>query len=218
VTTETRVLVADAHLPTRTGLRLVLERNGFEVVAEAADATGAVEAAARARPELCLVDADLPGGGIRAVGRIVARLPTDVVVLARKPRPVDALDAVRAGASGYLSANTDPQGIVRALKAVREGEIAIPRSLLGSVVDELRTRERGRRLRIRGQADIELTRRQAEVLGLLRDGLSTAEIAARLGLTPVTVRRHVALVLERLGAANRAEAVRLLDGVEPRED
>jgi DNA-binding NarL/FixJ family response regulator len=218
VTTETRVLVADAHLPTRTGLRLVLERNGFEVVAEAADATGAVEAAARARPELCLVDADLPGGGIRAVGRIVARLPTDVVVLARKPRPVDALDAVRAGASGYLSANTDPEGIVRALKAVREGEIAIPRSLLGSVVDELRTRERGRRLRIRGQADIELTRRQAEVLGLLRDGLSTAEIAARLGLTPVTVRRHVALVLERLGAANRAEAVRLLDGVEPRED
>lgn len=218
MTTETRVLVADAHLPTRTGLRLVLERNGFEVVAEAADATGAVEAAARARPELCLVDADLPGGGIRAVGRIVARLPTDVVVLARKPRPVDALDAVRAGASGYLSANTDPQGIVRALKAVREGEIAIPRSLLGSVVDELRTRERGRRLRIRGQADIELTRRQAEVLGLLRDGLSTAEIAARLGLTPVTVRRHVALVLERLGAANRAEAVRLLDGVEPRED
>jgi DNA-binding NarL/FixJ family response regulator len=218
VTTETRVLVADAHLPTRTGLRLVLERNGFEVVAEAADATGAVEAAARARPELCLVDADLPGGGIRAVGRIVARLPTDVVVLARKPRPVDALDAVRAGASGYLWANTDPEGIVRALKAVREGEIAIPRSLLGSVVDELRTRERGRRLRIRGQADIELTRRQAEVLGLLRDGLSTAEIAARLGLTPVTVRRHVALVLERLGAANRAEAVRLLDGVEPRED
>jgi DNA-binding CsgD family transcriptional regulator len=87
----------------------------------------------------------------------------------------------------------------------------VPRSLLGPLVERFRAGERGRRLSLPGRKDVELTRRQHEVLGLLREGLGTAEIAARLGLAPVTVRRHVGLVLEKLGAADRAEALRLVE-------
>jgi DNA-binding NarL/FixJ family response regulator len=74
VTKATRVLVADAHLPTRTGIRLLLERSGFEVCAEAANADAAVAAAQREQPEICLVDADLPGGGMLATARITSRM------------------------------------------------------------------------------------------------------------------------------------------------
>ena len=207
-----RVLVADGHLPTRTGIRLLLERSGFEVCAEAADAETAVAAAVREQPELCLVGADLPGGGMRATARITSNVPaTDVVVLAGAADEDGVADALRAGASGYLPAGSAPQGIVRALRAVRRGEAVVPRSLLGPLVERFRAGERGRRLSLPGRKDVELTRRQHEVLGLLREGLGTAEIAARLGLAPVTVRRHVGLVLEKLGAADRAEALRLVE-------
>jgi len=211
--------VADGHLATRTGVRLLLERNGFEVCAEAADADAAVAAALRERPDLCVVGADLPGGGILATARITAEVPaTDVVVLAGTADEDGVADALRAGASGYLPADSEPQGMVRALRAVRRGEAVVPRRLLGPLVERFRVGERGRRLNVPGRADVELTRRQSEVLNLLRDGLGTAEIADRLGVAPVTVRRHVGLVLEKLGAADRAEALRLLDEGERQRD
>jgi DNA-binding NarL/FixJ family response regulator len=212
VTRATRVLVADAHLPTRTGIRLLLERNGFEVCAEAANADAAIAAALREQPELCLVDADLPGGGIRATTRITSEIAaTDVVVIARAADEDGVTNALGAGASGYLAANSEPEGMVRALRAVARGEAVVPRTLLGPLVERFRVAERGRRLRVPGGGEVELTRRQSEVLSLLRDGLGTAEIARRLGLAPVTVRRHVGLVLEKLGAVDRAEALRLVD-------
>jgi DNA-binding NarL/FixJ family response regulator len=213
--TKPRVLVGDAHLPTRMGIRLLLERNGFEICAEAADADAAVKAVIRERPELCLLNADLPGGAIRATARIASQAPaTDVVVLADEADEDGVMDALRAGASGYLPADSDPEGLIRALRAVRRGEAAIPRRLLGPLLEQFRVGERGRRLSLPGRSDVELTRRQSEVLGLLREGLDTAEIAGRLGLAPVTVRRHVALVLAKLGAGDRAEALRMLEGEE----
>jgi DNA-binding NarL/FixJ family response regulator len=212
VTKATRVVVAGAHLPTRTGIRLLLERNGFEICAEAANASSAVEAALRERPELCLIDADLPGGGMLAAARISSGAPaTDVVVLAAEPDEDGVAEALRAGASGYLPAESEPEGLVRALRAVQRGEAAVPRWLLGPLVEQFRVRERGRRLSLPGRAQIELTRRQSEVLGLLREGLGTGEIAGRLRLAPVTVRRHIAVVLAKLGATNRAEALEMLD-------
>jgi DNA-binding NarL/FixJ family response regulator len=207
-----RVLVADGHLPTRTGIRLLLERSGFEVCGEAADADAAVAVALRERPELCLVGADLPGGGMRATAQITSKVPaTDVLVLAGAADEDGVADALRAGASGYLPADSAPQGIVRALRAVRRGEVVVPRRLLGPLVERFRVAERGRRLSVPGRADVELTRRQYEVLSLLREGLGTAEIAGRLGLAPVTIRRHVGLVLEKLGADDRAHALRLVE-------
>jgi DNA-binding NarL/FixJ family response regulator len=208
----TRVVVAGAHLPTRTGIRLVLERNGFEICAEAPDADSAVAAVLRERPELCLVDADLPGGAMLATARITTRAPaTDTVVLAAEADEQGVVDALHAGASGYLPLEADPEGLIRALRAVRRGEPAVPRSLLGPLVDQFRVRERRRRVSVRGGFEVELTRRQSEVLELLREGLGTAEMAARLGLSPVTVRRHLSLVLEKLGVSDRAEARDLLE-------
>jgi DNA-binding NarL/FixJ family response regulator len=208
----TRVVVAGAHLPTRTGIRLVLERNGFEICAEAPDANSAVAAVLREKPELCLVDADLPGGAMLATAQITTRAPaTDTVVLAAEADEQGVVDALHAGASGYLPLEANPEGLVRALRAVRRGEPAVPRSLLGPLVDQFRVRERRRRVSVRGGIEVELTRRQSEVLELLRDGLGTAEIAARLGLSPVTVRRHISLVLEKLGVSDRDEARHLLD-------
>jgi DNA-binding NarL/FixJ family response regulator len=208
----TRVVVAGAHLPTRTGIRLVLERNGFEICAEAPDANSAVAAVLREKPELCLVDADLPGGAMLATARITTRAPgTDTVVLAAEADEQGVVDALHAGASGYLPLESDPDGLIRALRAVRRGEPVVPRSLLGPLVDQFRVRERRRRVSVRGGFEVELTRRQSEVLELLRDGLGTAEIAARLGLSPVTVRRHLSLVLEKLGVSDRAEARHLLE-------
>jgi DNA-binding NarL/FixJ family response regulator len=208
----TRVVVAGAHLPTRTGIRLVLERNGFEICAEAPDANSAVAAVLREKPELCLVDADLPGGAMLATAQITTRAPaTDTVVLAAEADEQGVVDALHAGASGYLPLEANPEGLVRALRAVRRGEPAVPRSLLGPLVDQFRVRERRRRVSVRGGIEVELTRRQSEVLELLRDGLGTTEIAARLGLSPVTVRRHLSLVLEKLGVSDRDEARHLLD-------
>jgi DNA-binding NarL/FixJ family response regulator len=210
-----RVLVADAHLPTRTGIRLLLERNGFEICGEAADADGALSTAERERPQLCLVDASLPGGGIRAAGRIRSAVPrADVVLLAASADEKELIDALRAGVAGLVLKNLPPDGIVRALNAVRRGEVALPRSLIAHLVEEFRVRERGRRLTLPSGDDVELTRRQSEVLALLRDGLGTRQIAARLDLSPVTVRRHLAIVLGKLGVADRASALRLLGDAE----
>ena len=210
-----RVVVADAHLPMRTGIRLLLERNGFEICGEAVDAEGAVETSVRERPQLCLVDAGLPGGGVRAAGRIRSAVPAaDVVLLAASANEDELVDALRAGVAGVVLKDQPPEGIVRALKAVRRGEVALPRSLVARLVAAFRVRERARRVSLPGRDEVELTRRQSEVLALLRDGLGTGEIAARLDLSPVTVRRHLAIVLGKLGVADRASALRLLEEAE----
>jgi DNA-binding NarL/FixJ family response regulator len=209
------VVVADAHLPTRTGIRLLLERNGFEICGEAANADGAVDVAVRERPRLCLVDGGLPGGGLRAAARIRTLVPrADVVLLGGSVDGGELVDALRAGVTGFVLRDTAPEGIVRALHAVSRGEVALPRTMISHLVDEFRVRERGRRVNLPGRDDVELTRRQAEVLGLLREGLSTAQIAQRLDLSPVTVRRHLAIVLGKLGVADRASALELLAGEE----
>jgi two-component system, NarL family, nitrate/nitrite response regulator NarL len=130
-----RVLIAESQLPTRQGLRLVLQRNGFEICAEAADANTALKAALRERPALCLVDARLRGDGIRTAGRICSRVPdAEVVVLADKPDESELLEAVRAGASGYLQKNMNPEAFSRALHGALRGEPAFPRALLAPVL------------------------------------------------------------------------------------
>ncbi len=213
-----RVLIAESQLPTRQGLRLVLQRDGFEVCAEAADANAALRGALRERPALCIVDANLRGGGIRAAGRICSRVPnTEVVVLADKPDESELLEAVQAGASGYLQKNMNPEAFSRALRGALRGEPAFPRALLAPVLDEFRARHARRRLRLPGRPAVDLSRRESEVLDLLRRGLATAEIADRLDISPVTVRRHVGLLLGKLGVPDRAAALRLLERSESLE-
>ena len=205
------MLIADDHAPMRRGVRLALQEGGFNVVAEAADAETAIAEAVRAKPDVCLIDVRMPGGGIRAAGAIAARVPTSTVVMLTTVRD-DAymLAALKAGASGYLPKETDPRRLVQTLNAVARGEAALPRSLVASVIDELRTRESrdARRRALESEAKATLTNREWEVLRLLEEDRSTAEIAELLGVSPVTVRTHVAGVLAKLGVSDRKEAVR----------
>jgi DNA-binding NarL/FixJ family response regulator len=212
----TRVLIADDHPAARAGLRQVLEGHGFEVVAEAADAAGAIEAASQTRPDVCVLDIHMPGSGIYAAGEITRLLSESTVVMLTISRNDDDLfDALRAGASGYLLKDMDPARIPYALEGVLRGEAALPRALTARVLDEFRQRSRRRRLPLSGEPGVDLTSREWQVLELMRDGLTTAEIADRLFVTRVTVRRHVASVLRKLRVGSRQEAI---DRVEKRSD
>jgi len=207
------VLLADDHAAVRAGIRLALAGEGFDVVAEAPDAPGAVEAALREHPDIALLDVNMPGSGIKAAEEIAQALPeTTVVMLTVSRNDDDLFAALRAGAAGYLLKDTDPGRLPFALRGVLEGEAALPRGLVARLIDEFRTRGKRRRLPLMRQRGVELTEREWEVLEYLHDGLTTAEIAERLSISPVTVRRHVSEILKKLRVTSREEAVRLLDG------
>jgi two-component system NarL family response regulator len=203
--------LADDHVPIRVGTRLTLEAAGFTVVAEAASGDSAVRAALRHRPAVCLLEVRLPGGGIIAAQRILERAPqTKVVMLTVSESPDDLLAALRAGADGYLFKSADSGRLPIALRAILAGETTIPRALTAHVVNEMRARNRLQRLSVAGRS-VNLTERELEVLNLLRRGLSSGEIANRLGVSPVTVRRHLSLALKKLGARDRQSALELLN-------
>jgi DNA-binding NarL/FixJ family response regulator len=211
VKSQARILIANDHAATIAGLRQSLETGGFLVVAEAADAQEAVDRALVERPEICLLDVDMPGNGIWAASEITSRLPgTAVVMLSDSSEEADLFDALRAGALGYLLIDTDPERIPHALRGVLAGEAAIPRKLVLRLIDEFRSQGRRRRLPL-AAGGVELTSREWEVLNLMQRGFSTADTAARLFVSPVTVRRHVSRVVEKLGVPDRAAALRLLD-------
>lgn len=206
------MLVADDHPPTRAGVRAALTGNGFEVCAEAADARSAVEAALRERPDVCLMDIHMPGNGIEATEAIARQVPdTAVVMLTVSRSDADLFDALRVGARGYLLKDTDPRRLPLALKGVLEGEAALPRRLVALLIEEFRERRRHKWLPLLNQRGVELTAREWEVLELMRHGESTAEIAERLFISPVTVRTHVSAILKKLQVPNRKAAVELLD-------
>ncbi len=207
-----RVVIADDHAPTRAGVRASLEHGGFEIAGEAGDATAAVDVARRERPDVCLLDIHMPGSGIAAATRITDELPdTAVVMLTVSRNDDDLFDALRAGASGYLLKDTDPARLPLALRGVLSGEAALPRTLVARLIDEFRDRGRYRRVPVLGARGAMLTSREWEVLELLREGLSTKEIAERLFLSPATIRSHVAGILRKLRVADRAAAIRLLE-------
>jgi DNA-binding NarL/FixJ family response regulator len=205
------VLLADDHAAVRAGIRLALAGEGFHVVAEAADGPEAVAMAIDAKPDIALLDVNMPGSGIKAAEEIVIALPATMVVMLTVSRDDDNLfAALRAGASGYLLKDTDPGRLPYALRGVLDGEAALPRGLVARLIEEVRTRGKRRRLPLMRQRGVELTEREWEVLDYLHDGLSTAEIAERLSISPVTVRRHVSEILKKLRVSSREEAVSLL--------
>jgi DNA-binding NarL/FixJ family response regulator len=209
---QIRVLVADDHLPTREGVRLLLERAGMEICAEAADAQTAVEAAAREHPDICLLETLIPGSGIAATAEITRMLPrTPVVMFSSSGADESLFDSLRAGAAGYLLKDMNTESLPRALVAVLEGEAALSRRLVARLINEYRDRGHHRRARLPSGREVDLTSREWEVLDLLRQHLTTAEIASRLFISEGTVRTHVAAVLHKLGVPDRQSALRLLD-------
>jgi DNA-binding NarL/FixJ family response regulator len=205
-----RVLIAERAGPTRAGLRLALSGANFKVVAEAGDRDSAVEAAVEHQPEVALVSTDLAGGGIDAARLVVERVPgTKVVVLSPRLDGQELVAAVLAGAVGYLSKEISADRLPLALAGVLRGEVALPRRFTQQLLDELRGRDLGRTV-VAAHASSPLTDREWEVLRHLGDGASTGEIAQRLGIAEVTVRRHVSAVLGKLSVADRAGAVEVL--------
>jgi DNA-binding NarL/FixJ family response regulator len=205
------VLVADDHPPTRAGVRLALENGGFSVCAEVGDAVSAVEAAVRLQPSVCLLDIHMPGNGIAAADEIGRRVPeTAVVMLTVSQDDEDLFDALEAGAIGYLLKDTSPLRLPDALRAVLRGEAALPPHLVTKVVSEFRQRRRRRRVPLPGRKPVDLTDREREVLVMMRDGLTTAQMAERLFVAPVTVRTHIAAILRKLRVPDRHAAVELL--------
>ena len=205
-----RILLAEADVLTRTGVRVTLSAAGFAVVAEVADSDAAVTAAAETGPDLVLVGADLPPDALDAVRRISSADPVvRLVVLTRRPNGDELLDAVLAGASGYLGSQVDERRLPHALQGVLAGEVALPRRHTERLLEELR-RRRTQHAVLSAHASSPLTDREWEVLQLLAADASSADIARRLGISEVTVRRHISGAVSKLGVPDRAAAARLV--------
>jgi len=203
-------VLADAHPVARLAMRHALVRVGVRVVAEAADAAEALRAVRARRPSICLLDAALPGGGIAAADRIATAAPeTRVLVLLGSSEDEQLIAALHAGAAGCLLKEIEPDALGRAVRATLAGESPLPRAAAGRVIAALRARSRERRVRTSAGTWTQLSERESQVLELMGRELSTREIASQLGISAVTVRRHLSGTLRRLGAPDRQAALRL---------
>jgi DNA-binding NarL/FixJ family response regulator len=205
-----RVLVADDQDLVRIGLRTLLDsEDGLTVVGEAADGLGAVEQTRRHRPDVVLMDVRMPGiDGIEATRRIAADpalAGTKVVVLTTFEVDAYVFDALRHGASGFLTKDTKPGDLVRAIRLVAAGEALLSPSVTRKVVREFASRP-ARVLKPHPQLDA-LTDREREIVGLVGEGLSNDEIAERLVVSPATARTHVSRAMVKLSARDRAQLV-----------
>jgi len=207
---KTSVLIAADHQPTRMGVRLALA--GAAECFEAGDADEAVEVAVRDRPNVCFVDFDSPERSIRAAAEITAKVQdSSVVVMTPRIDEDEFIAAIRAGAVGYLSQGVDPARLPFVVRGVMRGEAAVPRALVARLLDELRGHEgRRRHLDLTEGRSAELTAREWEVVTLLRQGLATRTVAELLGISAVTVRRHLSTVQHKVGAGSRTELVTML--------
>ncbi len=211
---STRILVAETHPLTRFGIRRALEEQGFSITAEAADAAAAVEAAFRERPDVCLLDAELAGGVQDAMRTIASELPdAAVVVLTDKRDDGVVVDALCAGASGSVQKDVDPEHLALTLQVVLEGDVPLPRSVVTALLGESRASAWDDAAPPAGRpGGTALTRREREVLRLLREGRTTAEVAGQLFISKVTVRSHICAIVRKLGVADRQAAIRRLSG------
>jgi DNA-binding NarL/FixJ family response regulator len=204
-----RVLVAHEDAATRIGIRQALNRHAISVCGEAATAEAARQMVAARRPTVCLMSPGLPGGAARAA-RWVAAGPHRTTVLMFAPSDPDQelVDALRDGIAGWVRPDTSGNGLVAAVRAAASGEPVVPRASLGPIVDALRADGRRRLRATSGQAV--LTPREWRVVDLLGRGCSTAQAADRLGIEPVTIRRHLSSAMGKLGVSDRQAALRIV--------
>lgn len=206
-----RAVLVDDHPTLRASLRRVLEADGFVVCGEADGPEEGTRVVHESDPDVCLVGARMEGAleMISSISGENGDGGTVVIVLTASRSTESMVDAIRAGASGYLLKEMNPERIPAAVRGALAGEAAMPRTLVARLIREIQRLGRGPMLPGPGGL-VELTPRQWEVLGLMADRLETAEIAERLMVSPVTVRRHAATIQRRLGVADRAAAVEML--------
>ncbi len=207
-----RVVVGDGDADTRSAVIAALEGNQCVVCGEAGTTDEVIAVAVEQRPDVVLLDVDLPGHGITAAREIARRLPaTALVMFAAKADDDDLLDSLRAGASGYLMKDTDPARLGFALRGVLNGEAAIPRHLVRRLTEEFRAPALPRFVQT-SPAAAKLTAREWQVMELLGAGLTTDQVARRLFLSRSTVRVHVSSALKKLRVTDREAAFALLRG------
>ena len=208
-----RVLIAEDQALLRSTLAALLQAEpGMSVVGLAEDGSRAVALAAELRPDVVLMDIQMPGfTGIEATTRICADpalAATRVLILTMFEIDDYVLGALRAGACGFLLKDTDPQPLVDAVRTVHEGQSLLSPQVLARLVARMPRTVSAGASRSTWASDVEhLTPRQREVLLLIARGLSNTEIEVELGITRATCRSHITALLARLGARDRAQLV-----------
>ena len=204
-----RVIIADDQALVRAGIRRILEADpAIEVSAEAADGLQVVSLAARAGPDVVVLDVRMPElDGIEATRRIIdgSSEPPGILILTTYGAEEYVFEALRAGASGFVLKDAPPEELVAAVKVIATGDALLAPSVTHAVIREF-VRQSPSSLSGRTEAD-QLTKRELEVLMLIAKGLSNAEIGEQLFISPATVKTHVAHLLRKLGVRSRAQAV-----------
>jgi len=198
-----RVMLVERHAFVRAAIRQTLAVPAIELVGEAVSAEETLELVPQLRPDVLLVDVDLPGmDGIELVRDLAPRVPaTRIVMLTGSARIEDVVAAIRAGAVGYLTLDLSPEALVRALMGLREGDLAMPRRLAAQLVSQLVKPSTSRHMG-------GLSEREGQVLALVAEGMTDREVGRVLGISVRTVGRHVGSLLAKLSVRNRAEAAR----------
>ena len=204
-----RVLLADDQPLVRTGFRMILDAEpDIEVVGEAGDGADAVREAVRLRPDVVIMDIQMPiEDGISATERISASGTARVLVLTTFHLDNNVVGALRAGASGFLLKDADATKLVEAIRLVHAGDAVVAPAVTRRLLDRFAQRLPTERAGAAPKALSGLTERETEVFTLVARGLSNAEIAAELVVTETTVKTHVHHLLTKLGARDRVQLV-----------
>ena len=204
-----RVMLVDDHALVRSAVRQAIDAPDVELVGEAGSAEDAFALALAVRPDVMLLDIDLPGmNGIQMLEELGPRLPdTKIVMLTVSDSERDMIEALARGAAGYLTKDLNPEALLRALRGTQQGELAMSRRYAARVMRHFI--EAARKGRTGSAGGLEgLSPRENDVLRMLADGLTDREIAQALVISPRTVETHVSNILHKLDVRKRAEAAR----------
>jgi two-component system nitrate/nitrite response regulator NarL len=198
----TEVMIVDDHSIMREGLKAVISKQpDFRIVGEAADGRQAVHKAAELRPDVILMDINMPYGGLAATVDIMQRFPeTKILMLTVSDKEDDLINAVKAGARGYLLKGMMGDQLVAALKSVAEGGAIFTPAMAAKLVEDFRTMDH------KSTAETKLTEREMEVLSLVARGASNKEIATQLDVSEPTVKAHLRNIIGKLHLKNRSQA------------
>jgi DNA-binding NarL/FixJ family response regulator len=212
MTEPIRVLIADDEMLVRAGFRVLIEAEpGMIVVGEAADGAAAVDLARQTHADVVLMDIRMPGVDGLAATRQIAEAPglagVHVLILTTFDHDEYVIEALGAGASGFLIKNTDPGQLLHGIRVVAGGEAllspGLTRRLIARLVDRTANRQ------VNAQALAQLPDREREVTGLAAHGLSNDEIAVALSISQATAKTHISRAMAKLGARDRAQLVAL---------